>query len=419
MDGVLETTISLLACKVLCGLVCLPSFRGSVSSVTLCCSCLLLFTDLSITVFLTSLWCGAPTLMSFQPSSDVIALRFGLFLGNTYGAVLLLTPPLVAVEVLTRLLWPREETASAEKVDGHSGPAAPLVDVDGEPWEKGVAEVDSGWGLRAVGFLGCLLLWGMCGTCVGSNWRQEQPAVRACLEGGGSLSACLPCLLSTSSPVARELAWALPSAALLLGLAQGLGLLGARLARTRTERPGRSEESGWLRLGRAETAVLTRPPRPGRAGDSLRAADMERTVDSSSTTCSSHPAHNNPLRPAGNAVLTPGQTATGDGCKLNSESVSLPPHVQCQLPVEGADTVGGAEQATPPREKQVWPPERDSPCPGVGVMTGLACVFLVCICPTVLSTNIALISSLDTLAVYIIQQLLTPPRNREQLYHPV
>ncbi|KAF5901060.1 uncharacterized protein DAT39_009209, partial [Clarias magur] len=49
MDGVLEATIALCGCKVLCSILCLPAFKGSLSSVSLCCVCLLLFTDLSIT----------------------------------------------------------------------------------------------------------------------------------------------------------------------------------------------------------------------------------------------------------------------------------------------------------------------------------------------------------------------------------
>ncbi|KAK1799636.1 hypothetical protein P4O66_006095, partial [Electrophorus voltai] len=239
MDGVLEATITLFGCKVLCSLLCLPTFKRSMSSVGLCCSCLLFFTDLSITVFLAYLWCGGPRLASFQPSSDIIALRFGLFLGHTYGAVLLLTPPLVTVEVLTRFLWPREETVevsvegqAVEEKDACPGASALLTVVGGEPWEEGVTGVESGRGLKAVGFLGCLLLWGMCGTFAGSSWTQTLPAVRACLEGGSSLSTCLPCLITTSSPITEELAWALPTAALLLGLAPGVGLLTARLACT-------------------------------------------------------------------------------------------------------------------------------------------------------------------------------------------
>lgn len=49
MDGVLESTIALCGFKVLCSFLCLPAFKDSISSVSLCCISLLLFTDLSIT----------------------------------------------------------------------------------------------------------------------------------------------------------------------------------------------------------------------------------------------------------------------------------------------------------------------------------------------------------------------------------
>lgn len=49
MDGVLEATIALCGCKVLCSILFLPAFKDSISSVSLCCVCLLLFTDVSIT----------------------------------------------------------------------------------------------------------------------------------------------------------------------------------------------------------------------------------------------------------------------------------------------------------------------------------------------------------------------------------
>ncbi|KAL6464964.1 hypothetical protein MHYP_G00272810 [Metynnis hypsauchen] len=452
MDGVLEATISLCGGKLLCSLLYLPAFKDSMSSVSLCCSCLLLFTDLSITAFLAYLWCAAPRPISFHPSSDAIALRFMLFLGNTYGAVLMLTPLLVAVEVLVRLLWPQEvaatpntcEESSQETRESELGPTVLVMDRDGEAWETEAPQnVEEGENrgkflkfLKAVGFLGCLLLWGMSGTYAESSWRQDQPAVRECLDMGGSLSACLPCLLTTSSPVRGQLFWFLGAVLLLLGLTGSLGLLLAKLAQL----PLLISQTNQLHISRAKDATsslhlrtLCKWVKVQRSSENRKEKRnteplwqkkmLERTPNHNSSvdvkkkanSCvaqSSQFGHNGRQFSHSNLVPLSGQRGLTDSCKLQSKSVLLVSLPQTVLPLKGTTLARSIGQTLHPHGRRLWEPQRESPCLRGDLMTGLVCGLLVCVFPTVLSTNILLVSSLDALAAYAVKHLLIPDHSK-------
>ncbi|KAG7318820.1 hypothetical protein KOW79_017294 [Hemibagrus wyckioides] len=388
MDGVLESTIALCGCKVLCSFLCLPAFKDSISSVSLCCVSLLLFTDLSITMFLVYLWSAAPRPMSFDPSSDVIALRFMLFLSDTYEAVLMLTPLLVAVELLARLLW-GVETAMPMVDEKEAKEDTFLKDVDRDTWDTGrrQKEENNMVVLKALGFLGCLMLWFMCGTFAGFSWRHEQVVVRSCLEEGSLLSTCLPCLLTTSSPVSGQLFWALPAAVLLLVFTAVVSLIAAKL----TPRIVNPEL-----LACVKNTPQTHPPTPERTSIAAVSVSHNCHVDSEKTanSCAIHSSHNKRQQTHGKPEPLSWRTELADGCKLNSESVTL------VLPAPGA--------APHPHKSRLWQSVRESPCSRGEMMTGLLCGLLVCVFPTVLSTNILLVSNLDTLAVYVVKHLLTP-----------
>ncbi|XP_034169890.2 uncharacterized protein si:ch211-193i15.1 [Pangasianodon hypophthalmus] len=397
MDGVLEATIALCGCKVLCSILCLPAFKDSISSVSLCCVSLLLFTDLSITMFLVYLWSAAPRPMSFHPSSDVIALRFMLFLSDTYEAVLMLTPLLVAVELLARLLWGGETVTAITDEKEAKEDTLLLKDVDGHTWETGQQQKGEEKGntaafLKALGFLGCLMLWFMCGTYAGSSWRQEQVMVRSCLERGSLLSTCLPCLLTASSPVSGQLFWALPAAILLLAFTAVLSLIVAKLTPriVNPELLERTENFDALKQ------TQTHPPTPERTSVSAASISDNCSVDSEKTanSCAIHSSHNKRRWAHGKPEPLSWRTELADSCKLKSESVTLVLQVHCTAPH--------------PHKSRLWQTVRESPCLRGELMTGLLCGLLVCIFPTVLSTNILLVSNLDTLAVYVVKHLLTP-----------
>ncbi|KAL0180723.1 hypothetical protein M9458_023129, partial [Cirrhinus mrigala] len=120
--------------------------------------------------FLLYIWFMESWLTPFHVSSDVIALRFLLFLCQAYGVVLLLMPPLIAVELLVDLLRSQ----------------------DGRTKGRDAREQDASESLScSVGYFGCLLAWSLSGIYSSHDWTLEQIAVETCREKGGHLLACL------------------------------------------------------------------------------------------------------------------------------------------------------------------------------------------------------------------------------------
>lgn len=350
-------------------------------------------------VFLVYLWSAAPSPMSLHPSSDVIALRFMLFLSDTYEAVLMLTPLLVAVELLVRLLWGRKTSVASVVEEKEAKEDLVLKEVDGDAWEAGrqltgeekEKNVEL---LKALGFLGCLMLWFMCGTYARFSWRREQAMVRSCLERGSLLSTCLPCLLTASSPVRGQLFWALPAAALLLTFTAVLSLIVAKLF-PRIVHPRLLEcTENFDALQRARARA--HPPTLGRTSVPAASVSHNCNVDSGKTanSCAIHSSHNKWRWAHGKLEPLSWRTELADGCKLKSESITLVVRARCTAPH--------------PHRSRLWQTVRESPCLRGELMTGVLCGLLVCVFPTVLSTNVLLVSNLDTLAVYIVKHLLTP-----------
>lgn len=334
--------------------------------------------------------------MSFHLSSDVIALRFMLFLSDMYQAVLMLTPLLVAVELLVRLLWGRKSAASfLDKKEADENMF--LKDVDGDTRETGREQEGEDYQntvfIKALGFLGCLMLWFMCGTYAGFSWRQEQVMVTSCLEGGSLLSTCLPCLVSASSPVSGQLLWALPAALLLLAFTAVLTLIVAKL----TPRTSDPELLGYTDNLKALPPTQMHPHTPQRTSSPAAVSvSLNRNVDSEKTgnSCPVHSSHNEQRRAHRASEPLSWRAEWVEVCELNGESVRL--------------VLQAHPTAPHPHEGRLWQSVRESPCLRGDLMTGLLCGILVCVFPTVLSTNVLLVSSLDTVAVYVVKHLLTP-----------
>ncbi|XP_061639558.1 uncharacterized protein LOC133483049 isoform X1 [Phyllopteryx taeniolatus] len=176
MDGVLDGASVLCVFKLVCSLLCLPSLATSRSPVGFCSCCILIFTDFLLTVYLSFLGFFESWFIELTPLPGVIALRFLLFLSNTYGAVLMLIAPLVAVETLTRLLWSMRDVEEEEE--------------DEEEEEKG------GWRCYAIGYLCCLSVWVSVALSLRCRWKLEEARTAGCLVAGGSLMRCLPNVLS-------------------------------------------------------------------------------------------------------------------------------------------------------------------------------------------------------------------------------
>lgn len=187
MDGVLDGATLLCICKLACSLPFVSSLSiTSLSPVSFCCCCLLLFTDLLLTVFL-SVFCilehWQTELISTPSTGDVIALRLLLFISHTYGAVFVLTLPVVTTDTVIRLLQQKSITTNTrQKVEN------PLSYI--------------------VGYLCCLSIWIYSTLNIRWRWKLEEVWTATCLYTTNTLLTCLPNMLS---PMLRFLApiWAL------------------------------------------------------------------------------------------------------------------------------------------------------------------------------------------------------------------
>lgn len=247
MAGLLEAGLTMCVCKMCLSIVGVRVVRGgSPSSVGLCCSSLLLLTDFTITLFLAFLRLADYWQVAFPISGDIIALRFLLFLTNTYGSVMLLTIPLVTVEMVFLLRWPHLGGTEGE-VHGGKGTCirgdecrVPLCPDSGEAESREASLERAKQQERhtssaailahAVCVLSCLLAWCISGLRAERRWAQNIPTVELCLErytsdsdgGGGrsigvSLWHCLPSLLSLAWADLSEPCWGFLAVIVLLG----------------------------------------------------------------------------------------------------------------------------------------------------------------------------------------------------------
>ncbi|XP_039603555.1 uncharacterized protein LOC120525381 [Polypterus senegalus] len=180
MLGILEATVCLGVIKNALNLVSYPHFRSTVNTTAVYFSCLLIFTDFCVTVFLALLLLLHP--LSILPvTSDIIALRFLSFLSHTYGALLLLAIPLIATEMICRFTLPH--------------PLLELGKTEGE-FPNGYCNVL----LQAPTFLFALLSWVIAADYSGQFLPAEVDLINDCFirnQGGSSLTQCMPDLYST------------------------------------------------------------------------------------------------------------------------------------------------------------------------------------------------------------------------------
>ncbi len=301
-------------------------------------------------------------LAPFYASSDVIALRFLLFLCKAYGVVLLLMPPLIAVELLVDLLCPQgRRTKGRDACESLSS---------------------------AVGYLGCFLAWSVSGIYSSRDWMLEQILVETCRGKGGHLLTCLPS--------ADEFSWVLPSMVVLLSLTGSLGLFRTKASRRlpdSSKNTQMDEKKDYLG--------------PGLMHMSQTLVDSEKTPNS----CGAHMAgfvNSEPrLICPGNRVLCTQQTGLADNIEKQKQSSSLATFAQSKtdLSLEVTPLAVFNRTDAKSQSKRYWFPERESPCSGQEIFTGLVCVALVCVFPTVVSGNILLIFNLENLVVYNLKLL--------------
>lgn len=337
MDGAAQGAAALCVCKAAFSLLFLPSLAACNSPVSFCCCCLLLFTDLLVAAFLSFLCVFEPWLSQLDAPTaggDVIALRFLLFLSHLYGAVLLLCPPMIAAEALTRLsrstVAPRQRWMDSDCLfrEGKE---------EGEEEED--REEEDARLSHAVSYICCLSLW--LTVALDIRWRPRPELLRTsiCLQANcSSLVGCLPTLHRVAATTLN------PS----LVAASALLVLLFLLVRAGSRGPSATPAAAW------------------------------------------HGVHHSPEK-------------TESSCAVHADFVLVSP--------ERHLTTGGEE---PPLTLTrgvgyVWP-WRGFPWTGVDVITGLVAVLLVFVLPPVLSVNILLIRTVETLVELSVKSLLVLSR---------
>lgn len=312
----------------------------------------------------------------------------------------MLTPLLVTIELLVCLLLGQKlkavNTISTKAHDAKGNTAVCLSSANTHTWHRGqpVKEepkenVDTAF--KALGFLGCLLLWGMCGTYAWFGWKREQMMVRSCLERGNLLSTCLPCFVTSISSVQRTLFWALPATGLFLALTALVTLALAKLGHRI-----RYIEATYNNFDAPEVSKMHKPML-----EKEKNLSNHCNVDLDNICCkhSLLPVYNKRPWASGNYYPLVWIEELADSCMSKNDRVMLGFQPQC--------TVRATLQSLHPHRSWIWQTLEESPSLRVQLTTGLLCGLLVCVFPTVLSTNILLVSSLDTLVVYIVRQLLS------------
>ncbi|XP_074500238.1 uncharacterized protein LOC141772761 isoform X1 [Sebastes fasciatus] len=404
MDGVLEGAAVLCVCKLACSLLFLPSLAASYSPVSFCCCCLLVFTDFLVTVFLSFICIFESWQTELTPLGDIIALRFLLFLSHTYGAVLLLTTPLIAVETLTRLLWPHSVVAhrTVSQTAGSDGQRYVWeVTVEEEEDSKDNKDKEKRLSRHAVSYLCCLSVWVLVALDVRWQWKREEVWTVVCLHTTNSLIRCLPTLFSPMSTTVNP-CWGLAFLSLLLLLlTTSTGLL-SRLwapARTHREKNGvnNNGDSCWQDLVPALSAP-SKPPNP----EPAQCVDPGKTESS----CTVHRAYS-----------------------WNSVQMSVHHHgdfvlnsPECLSAARGRQEHERAKKGIPLtfiteehvdsqcRSQSGWR-QWAFPCPGVNVMIGFVGVFSIFVLPLHLSVNILLIRTIETLLERCIKSLISSAAN--------
>ncbi|CAJ1050528.1 uncharacterized protein LOC117821116 [Xyrichtys novacula] len=397
MDGVLEGAAVLCACKLACSLLFLPSLTGSQSPVSFCCCCHLLFTDFLVTVFLTILCILEPWLSDQSFHGDVIALRFLLFLSHTYGVVLLLTIPLIAVETLNRLFYPPSTVAHQSK---GSGPGDD--ELDRNIWEETLEkEEEEGtrkkWKIsQVVSYLCCLSVWAVVALNVSWRWKLEEVWTSTCLRRTNSLIRCLPNLLSPM-PISVNPCWCMAFLSLLMlilsmttNLDRPLRKTPACMGREKHRRKSVDENNGESCF---QDFVLVPSEHVKSEPEAALCVDPEKTKSS----CSVHRTYSwNNMEMStshyGDFVLIPPDFVSAG--KVGQESERTKSSILLTFI---------AEDRVDSEHRRQW----GFPCPGVNVMIGLVGVLSIFVLPLNLSVNIFLIRTIETLLELCIKSLVS------------
>ncbi|KAK5872640.1 hypothetical protein PBY51_013322 [Eleginops maclovinus] len=416
MDGVLEGAIVLCLCKLACSLLLVPSLTSSYSPVSFCCSCLLLFTDFLVTVFLSFLWISESWFSELTLHGDVIALRFLIFLSETYGEVLILITPLIAVESMFRLPWPHSVVTlrmTCPKLDSNKQLCNVVeVNVKEEKARKDSEETEKSWS-HVVSYLCCLSVWVAVGLNVRRRWMREQVQAVACLRTTNSLVRCLPNLFN-HMPSAVNPYWGMAFLFFLLIplilLTMSLGLIRRYRApaQTHREKPGVNNNGDSCYKDPVPTLSLpSRTVNPGMVGfEPAQCVDPEKTESS----CTGHRAY------SWNSV----QMSTyhhGDFVLISPECLSAERGQNHERTKRATCAFLQEKHVDSQYRSQSGWQQRGFPCPGVNVMIGFLAVLSIFVLPLCLSVNILVIRTIETLLELCIRSLVSPATNTSNSSH--
>lgn len=316
---------------------------------------------------------------------DLVALRFLLFLGHTYAAVLLLTVPLVAMETTLRRVWLCDEGEARQQAP-ECGGAFGRED-DNDTLGDADADADRGQDKRrrlshAIGYLCCLSVWmvsGLWAVCGGQ--APEEPHVAECLRATDSLMACLPSMLP--SPLEPFWGGALLIVVLLIFWAMEVS---ARLCQERHRAGGDNninnnnnnnrKSSSWPHL----VSALVQQTEPWLDGGSeawLVVEPQPRFVDPKKTS-------SRWLSPTAASPWTSQQQQKKAQC------------IHGPMPLRGSPEYTGWEAERGPRSRP-GPQEVIAPSLGVMLTMGLVGVLSLCTLPLTLSVNMLLVQAMQTL----------------------
>ncbi|KAJ0068881.1 hypothetical protein NL108_014019 [Boleophthalmus pectinirostris] len=191
MDCVLEGATVLSICKLVCSL---PFVQSMVTSTTspfsFCSICLLIFTDVILTVFFSCLLVLEHFQIIMPFTGDYIALRCLLFICHTYGTVFLLTLPEIIVDTFIRHLAEKE---TKEQQNSMQNNAAECSDKTGK---KPTLLY------YITAYIFCLSIWIFVALNTRLKFNLEEMWAEACLYTTKSLFTCLP---NIHSPMMRVL----------------------------------------------------------------------------------------------------------------------------------------------------------------------------------------------------------------------
>lgn len=334
-----------------------------------------------------------------------------MFLNYTYGGVLLLIMPLIAVETLSRLLWPRSivphgaagQTVASDGQHCHTGQV--IVDKEEEEEEDGNDPYKDKGLSHVVSYLCCLSVWVVVALNVRWQGKLKEEWADACLHKTNSLIRCLPNLLSPM-PGTVNPCWGIAFLFLLLllltisSVSHRQHQAPAHMVGTHKETPGVNSYYSCWQNQVADNSATSKPMNPGMlVSETAQRVDPEKTESS----CTLHRAYSwNIVQMSADhhgdfVLISPGCLSAESGGQERERTKKGVPL-----------TFITAEHVDSQYRSQLGWRQWGFPHLGVNVMIGFVGVLAIFVLPLNLSVNILLIRTIETLLQLCSRSLAGP-----------